>query len=113
MILVIIVFLIALAYYLYQAQNKPKPGEKVFKPGGVLGNIKITIDDNFVKYRGAYGDSAMIPIKNINAITTSPNGSGSSDVIFTGNGSELARIYKLPSSWAEKTMVWLINELKL
>ncbi len=113
MIFIVIILLLVSSYYLYQSQNKPKPGEKLFKPGGTLGNIKLTIDNNFVKYRGAYGDSAVIPIKNISSITTSPNGAGSSDVIFVGNGAELARINKLPASWAEKTMIWLINELKL
>lgn len=87
--------------------------ERVLKPGGFLSPIKVTIDDKFVRYRGMYGDSAIIPIKNLVTVSTSPHGFGKSDVVFTGQGNELARIDKLPASWAEKIMVWVIEELAL
>ena len=90
----------------------PQKGERTFSPG-FLSNIKLTIDDNFFKYRGAYGDEAIVPIKSIVAVTTTPNGWGKSDIVIVGSGTELARIKKQPTSWAQDILVWVTKEIEL
>lgn len=87
--------------------------KKELKPGGLLANITITIENEFIRYRGAYGDQAIVPINQLTTITISPNGFGKSDLVFLGDKVELARVKKLPTQWAEKSMLWLISELKL
>ena len=95
--------------------NQPKTtkGERKFKPGGFLSNIVLTIDDSFLKYRGAYGDASVVPVKGIVSVNTTPNGFGKADVVIIGNGSEIARISKIPSSWAQDIMMWITQELEL
>lgn len=84
---------------------------EVFKPGGMMSNIKITVKNGYLEYRGAYGDKAIVPVKQITAVSLSPNGFGKSDLIITGSGSELARISKIPSKWAEKSMYWINSKI--
>ncbi len=112
MVFIVIIICLFVLWWWYK-KDKPKPGEKVLLPGGRLGLIRVSIDNGYVRYRGQSGESAMIPVKNITGINTTPNGYGKSDVVVIGQGTELARMTKLPSTWAEKTMLWLTTELGL
>lgn len=93
--------------------SAPTPkGQRSYSPG-FLSNIKVTVDDQHIRYRGAYGGSSVIPVKNLTAITTSEAGFGKSDIVFVGQGAELARVASLPANWAEDIMVWLTKEINL
>lgn len=81
-----------------------------FKPGGLLGNILITSENGILNYRGAYGGRAIFNLADVKTVTLSPSGFGKSDVVVIGHGAELARIPKLPTTWAEKTMTFILQE---
>lgn len=85
---------------------------KEFKPGGFGATIKITIDEKYVRF-DTNASITLVPIKHIVALTLSGVGSGNSDVVFIGLGTELARARDIGSIWAEKSFEWLSKELNL
>ena len=87
--------------------------KKEFKPGGFFANILFTIENNNLNYRSAYGSKFSVPVSNISAISSTPAGSGKSQLIITGSGSELARSEAMPVSWVEKTINWINGEIDL
>jgi hypothetical protein len=69
------------------------------------------VENDYINYRGAYGDSSKVPLSALDFISTSANGMGKSDVVFAGHGSELARVKKLPTTWADAIMNWAQQQI--
>lgn len=93
--------------------RKKDPDEKVYRPGGCLTATLVKISGGYLSYRGHKGDLSMVPIDQIKAVSLSSCGLGSSQVVVTGAGSELARFSKLPTNLAAKTMIWIKDNLNL
>jgi hypothetical protein len=84
--------------------------EAKFKPGGLLGGQVFTLDDNFLKYKNAYGKYATVPRKSIETIVLEPKKRGVSYLKLIGKGTDLASI-EMPQPWCEKTQLWLMEQL--
>lgn len=81
-----------------------------FKPGGLLAGQVFTLDDNFLKYKNAYGKYATVPRKSIETVVIEPKKRGVSYLKLIGHGAELASI-EMPHPWCEKTQLWLMGQL--
>ena len=86
--------------------------EVKFKPGGFLGGQVFTLDDNFLKYKNAYGKYATVPKKSIQTVVIEPIKAGKSYFKIIGQGTDLASI-EMPHPWCEKTQLWLMEQLGL
>jgi hypothetical protein len=84
--------------------------EVKFKPGGLLGGQVFTLDDNFLKYKNAYGKYATVPRKSIETVVIEPKKRGASYLKLIGKGTDLASI-EMPHTWCEKTQLWLMEQL--
>ena len=84
--------------------------EVKFKPGGLLAGQTFTLDDNFLKYKNAYGKYATVPRKSIQTVVIEPKKRGSSYLKLIGGGTELASI-EMPHPWCEKTHRWIMEQL--
>lgn len=59
--------------------------EVKFRPGGLLAGQTFTLDDNFLKYKNAYGKYASVPRKSIQTVVIEPKSmyyDGKGDVQF-------------------------------
>lgn len=115
--MLLILILLAIGYLCYRMFRKRKRepevvDDDVLKLGNFSFGLKITIKNGMVNYMGDKGDIAMIPIKQIQCISISPSDYGNSDIIITGNGSELARI-NAPTCFAKKAVEWMMAKLEL
>ena len=81
-----------------------------FKPGGLLAGQVFTLDDNFLKYKNAYGKYATVPKKSIQTVVIEPIKAGKSSLKIIGQGTDLASI-EMPHPWCEKTQLWLMEQL--
>lgn len=95
--------------------SSKKTDEIDFWPGGRLANIKMTYSPSsrIITYRGAYGGALTVNANDVSTVTLSPGGFGKSHVIITGNGSTLATIDSIPSSWAGKVMQWILVDCEV
>lgn len=84
----------------------------VFKPGGFLALQTFTIDGKLLKYVGAYGKYATVPISSISTVTISPVSWGKSSLKIVGQGTDLANII-MATPWCMKTQEWLLDKLNI
>lgn len=84
--------------------------EVKFRPGGLLAGQTFTLDDNFLKYKNAYGKYATVPRKSIETVVIEPKKRGVSYLKMIGKGTDLASI-EMPHAWCEKTQLWLMQQL--
>jgi len=90
-----------------------KSSDLTFFPGGRLSATKIEIDDGYLYFRGRSGEVSLVPLDTITAVSLSSCGAGSSRLVITGEGSELATLPKLPTPWAVSALKWLTKNLNL
>ncbi len=87
-------------------------GKKTFRPGGILSGQTFVLDEQFLNYKNAYGKLATVPRKSIQTVVIDVKGRGQSILKLIGQGTELASI-QMPNPWTQKTLKWLVEELKI
>lgn len=82
-----------------------------YRIGGILAGKTLILDEDFLSYKGVYGQSFSVPRSQIDTVVVDTIGRGKASLKIIGRGTTLASV-DLPIPWAEKAQRWILENLK-